>query len=283
MRRPLGPLVGRPPDLPPASVLGLRHKHGTKMRYLSGCRCWRCRRGNRDYERRLQRDRKLYGPNDLVSSERVLAHLRYLQTFGIGHKTVARHAHVAKTSLAEMIWYGRQHVRRRSETRILAVQPSLDTLPRNVNVPAAETLTKIRQLTLWGYPKGLVSHDALGNMARALQVNRSKSSNTTVRTAVDIRDFYNLIVTMRHVWQENRGPIPDRQYVYWKVKRGRHPTTPTVSRLELRPFSVTYEYNYVWPKEFKEASLLHHKLRKLYRLKSKEMKHANKKQAGRPA
>lgn len=40
MRRPPGPLIGRPADLPPAKILGLRHPHGTKMRYMAGCRGW---------------------------------------------------------------------------------------------------------------------------------------------------------------------------------------------------------------------------------------------------
>jgi hypothetical protein len=247
------------------------------MRYLSGCRCWRCRRGNSEYEAKLKRDRELYGPNDLVSSSRVLAHLRYLQTFGIGHKTVAKHARVAKTGLAEIIWYGKQHVRRRSETRILAIQPSLDTLPRNINVPARETVERIHQLTRWGYPKSLISRDALGNYSGGLQVHslKGKTSTTTVRTAVYIRDFYALILEMRRVWQEKHGPIPGRQYVYWKRHSGNRPHAPIASKLELRPFAQTYDYNELWSKELREASSLNHKLRKLYRLKSKETRHAN--------
>lgn len=271
MRRPPGPLIGRPPDLATAAVLCERnkHKHGTKMRYLAGCRCWRCRRGNRDYERKLQRDRKLFGPNDLVSSARVLAHLRYLHTFGLGHKTVAKIAKVSKTSLSEIIWSGRQHVRRRSEARILAVQPSLDTLPRNVNVPAAETKERIEQLVKWGYPKGLISVDGLGNDAAALQVNRSKSSNTTVRTAVNIKKFYELIEAMRAVWQKKQ-PIPARHYVYWKAsRRGRRPAIPTMRWLELRPFAVTYDYHQLWPKELKQVSGLVTKLTKAYRERRK--------------
>lgn len=258
MRRPPGPLVGRPPDLPPASVLGLRHKHGTKMRYLAGCRCRRCRAGNARYEQKLNLARKLYGPNDLVSSERVLAHLRYLKTFGMGHKTVAKHAHVSKTALAEMIWYGRQHVRRRSENRILAVQPTLDTLPRSVNIPAKETVEKIKQLTLWGYPKSLITRDGLGNESMVLQVNQTVSRTTTVRTAVCIRDFYNLVITMRCTWQK-KWPIPPRHYVYWKS--GRRPEIPTIRSLVLRPFARSYDYHSLWPKELREVSRLKRQIR----------------------
>jgi hypothetical protein len=193
----------------------------------------------------MKRDRRLYGPNDLVSSDRVAAHVRYLQTFGMGPKTIGKHARVAKTSLREILYNGRRHIRRRSEARVLAVQPTLDTLPRNVKVPATETLQRIKQLTLWGYPKALISREALGNKCPALQTHslRGKTSAVTVRTAVRIRNFHARIVAMRRLWQEKRGPIPERHYVYWKS------TTNNVRALGLRPFAVTYDLNYVWPKE----------------------------------
>jgi hypothetical protein len=214
----------------------------------------------------------------LVSSDRVRTHIIYLRSFGMGPKTIAKHARVAKTSLREILYDGRQHVRRRNEARILAVQPSLDTLPRNVNVPAKDTLDTIRQLIEWGYPKALISRDALHNDAPAMQVNKTRSPNTTVRTAIAIRDFFALIVTMRRIWQEKRGSIPPRQYVYWKARRGRRPIAPTMNSLELRKFAVTYDYNYLWPKELKEVSALNRKLRNLMRSK-KEATHGCKKYA----
>jgi hypothetical protein len=271
-RRPPGRRLGRPSDLPPASILGLRHKHGTKMRYLSGCHCWRCRRGNADYEARLNRNRKLYGPNDLVSAERVLAHLRYLQTFGMGHKTVARHARVGKSSLAEIIWYGKQHLRRRNEARILAVRPSLDTLPSSAKIPAGPTVEALRQLLRAGYPKYLVNRDALGNSVPGqLQIHslEGKTSSIQVKTVIRIRRFHALVAAMRRVWQEHRGAIPSRHYVYWKRRPGRRPFAPTIAWLELRRFAVTYDYNYVWPKELREASSLNNRIRKAIQKRAK--------------
>ena len=186
---------------------------------------------------------------------------------------------VAKTSLAEIIWYGRQHVRRRSEARILAIQPSLDTLPRHVNIPAGDTVGRIQQLMRWGYAKSLISRDALGNKSVGLQIRalRGTLATTTVRTAVNIRDFYALIVEMRRVWQEGRGAIPKRQYVYWKSELGRRPAGPTANKLELRPFALTYDYNVIWPKELREVSALNNRLRKLYRAKRREENENEKK------
>src|SRR5579863_5857798 len=119
----------RPSDLPSATQLGSTKPHGHKMRYMAGCRCWRCRRSNAAYERKLEENRRRYGPNDLVPTDQVRRHLEYLQQFGMGHKTVAKHAGMGKTVLAEILWYGKRQMRRRSEARVLAVQPTLDTLP----------------------------------------------------------------------------------------------------------------------------------------------------------
>jgi hypothetical protein len=137
-----------------------------------------------------------------------------------------------------------------------------------VNVPASDTVEKIKQLMLWGYPKALISRDALGNTTQGLQVQsirRPHISTTTVRTAVYIRDFYRLIEAMRSAW----GSIPPRHYVYWKRRRGRHPETPAKKHLEIRRFAVTYDYTVLWPKELKEASSLAGKLKREIRERRK--------------
>lgn len=246
---------GRPPDLKAAIDLGRRRPHGHKMRYMAGCRCLLCRRGNARYDAKMKRDRERYGPNDLVTTEKVLEHLAYLKSFGIGYKTVAKHARVSKTSLAGIIWYGRRHIRRRSMNRILAIVPSLNTLPRSVVIPATETQERLRQLTKWGYPYALIVRDGLGSVARGLQIHCMKfgKPDVMVKTAVKVRDFYALIVAMCKAWRESGRAIPARHYVYWKAMRGRRPEAPTAERLELRRFALTYDYAHVYSRELKEV------------------------------
>jgi hypothetical protein len=261
----------RPSDLPSVEKLSSNKRHGHKMRYMAGCRCWRCRAANTAYEQQLNENRLRYGPNDLVTTDRVRQHLKFLQQFGMGHKTVAKHARVGKTVLAEILWYGKQQMRRRSETRVLAVQPTLDTLPRNRNVPASETVAKIRQLVRWGYPKALVNRDALGLDGFGLQIPslEGKTSTVTVKTAVKIRDYFARIEAIRRLWEQAYGPIPRGHFVYWKKGRSRC----ALQVLELRPVSRGYKYHYLYPPELKSAIRLSNQLKRAYRKRRNDEKH----------
>jgi hypothetical protein len=261
----------RPADLPPVQQLATNKPHGHKMRYMAGCRCWRCRAGNAAYERQLNEKRRLFGPNDLVSTDRVRQHLRYLQQFGMGHKTVAKHALTGKTVLAEILWYSKKQMRRRNEARVLAVQPTLDTLPRNVRIPATETVAKIRQLVLWGYPKALINRDGLGLHTGGMQIHalRGRTATVSVKTAVKVRDFFAKIEAIRHRWEEWHGPIPRDHFVYGKrSKRGWE-----TKHLELRPVSRAYKYYYIYPPDLKAAINLANQLTRACRKRTRNEEH----------
>jgi hypothetical protein len=268
----------RPADLPSVQQLGARKPHGHKMRYMAGCRCRKCRAANAAYEQELTKNRRLHGPNDLVATTRVYRHLKYLQQFGMGHKTVARHAKVGKTVLAEILWYGKKLMRRRAEMRVLAVQSTLDTLPRNRNIPAVDTITKIRHLIRWGYPKALINRDALGLQGAGLQIHslKGKTGTVTVKSAVKIRDFFARVETIRRLWVQAHGPIPRGQYVYWKKGRSRC----TLRVLELRPFSTGYNYHYLYPPNLKSAIKLSHQI-KMRLSKGRRSDDKNEKHDGR--
>ncbi|HZR27911.1 MAG TPA: hypothetical protein VFA71_03955 [Terriglobales bacterium] len=223
------------------------------------------------YKRKLDENRRLYGPNDLVLTDRVLEHLKYLKQFGIGHKTVARHAKVAKTGLAEIIWYGKKHIRRRSEARVLAIQPTLDTLPRNVHIPAFETVEKLRQLIRWGYPKSLINRDAFNLRTAGLHIHalEGKKETVLVKTAIRVRDFFARIEAIRQAWLNRRGPIPRGHFVYWKTQK--HGCR--LNQLELRPVSTGYYFHHVYPPELKSAIVLANQLKRLCRTKGRNEKH----------
>jgi len=249
------------------------------MRYMAGCRCLRCRNGNRDYERKMVLDRKRLGPNDLVPVKKALAHVKWLRSFGMGPKTIGKHAKISKTSIREWMYSGRSLMRRRNEARVLAVMPTLQNLPRNVNVDAAPTVTLIRKMIKWGYTKTLITRDGLGTTFGGLQIRslKGKTDTVIVRTALRIEAFYSLVAAMRRVWTQARGRMPARRYVYWNHRRGRRPKVPKVSRLELRSFPVTYDWNYIYPQELKDVMSLNRNLRKQYRkLARKGQRHAKK-------
>ena len=264
--------MSRPSDLPLASELAKGKPHGHKMRFMAGCRCRRCRAGNAAYEQKLKKNRELYGVNDLVGTERVYQHLKYLQGFGMGHKTVAKHADVGKTVLADILWCGKKQMRRRSESRVLAVRPTLDILPRNVKIPATETLTKLRQLISWGYPKSLVNRDGLERVSIGMQVSslKGKTSTVAVKTALRIRDFFSQVAAIRQLWETERGPIPRGYFVYWK--NGERDCC--LQQLELRRMSRSHRYHYLYPPELKAAMSAANQLKRACRKRRRDERQA---------
>lgn len=113
-------MTKRPDDLPSIQQLATGKPHGHKMRYVAGCRCWRCKRGNREYENKIRENRRLHGPNDLVPVDRTRTFLQKMQAVGIGYMTIARHVGVGKTALGEILWAGKTthiQIRRRTETK----------------------------------------------------------------------------------------------------------------------------------------------------------------------
>ena len=242
---------GRPADLPSVAKLARKHPHGHKMRWLGGCRCWKCRRGNRKYEDEIRSRRELFGPNDLVSTDKVKNHLHWLQGFGIGCQTVSRVTGVGKTGLSEILWYGKKLMRRRAASAVLSVTPSLETYPKCKMIPASETLAKLRQLIEWGIPRVFINRDGLSNISAELQILSLKGNSpvVTVRTALAVRDYFSRVEKMREIWFSLGRAIPPEHYVYWK--RNRHGMT--VRSFELLQFPVTYDYANLYSKELKDA------------------------------
>ncbi len=204
--------MARPPDLPAAKVLARNKPHGDNMRYLAGCRCSLCCNAHRLYEARLRENQRILGKNDLVSCERVRQHLKRLAQRGMGHKTVAKVAGVGKTGLAEILWAGKAHIRRRAETKILAVKATLETLPKGYKVPAGDTLCLIRALLAHGLSKRRISREGLGNQ-EALQVRAlyGKASTVAVKTALRVRAFLRKVMSSRY-WEPAEADIIRKQY-----------------------------------------------------------------------
>lgn len=274
----------RPHDLPTAEQLGRNKPHGHKMRYMAGCRCQRCRRGNALYERKLAEDRRRYGPNDLVPVDRVRAFLLEMQKRGIGYKTIAKTVAVARTGLGQILWPGKESkhcIRRRSEAKVLAYVPTLDTLPRSASIPAEETVLRVRQLEQWGYPRVLINRDALGNAAPGLQIHAVRGTGkfvVMVKTAIGIRDFFEQVLAVREFWQEKRGPIPPRHYVYWKDEAS---GPISIRSFELRPWAVAHDFHYVFPPALKQVIQLTGALKR--KIRTRERKDNGKEHIAGPA
>jgi hypothetical protein len=244
------------------------------MRYLAGCRCRRCRKANVDCKLRQEENRKRFGLNNLVPVGPVRAFLLAMQKRGIGYKTIAKQVGVGKTGLGILIWPGKEikhFMRRLTALKVLGYIPALDSMPRNLSVPAAETVARVRQLERWGYPRSLINHEALGNGSDGLQTHAVRGTGrfvVMVKTAIRIRDFFDQILAIREFWQEKRGSIPRRHYVYWK--KGTYGTT--IRSLELRPFARSHDFHYLFPPELREAIILTNRVKHAYRKRAKDAK-----------
>lgn len=165
----------RPADMPPVSRWADR-PHGTRLRYVSGCRCVPCRAANSRYETRRARLRAQGQWNGLVDAAPARRHILALGTQGMGYKLVADRARVATSVVAAVRAGRKRQIRAATEKALLGVRLELAS---GALVPAAETWRLLDQLVREGYPKRRLAR-FLGQRGAGLQVSRDQ---VTVKTA----------------------------------------------------------------------------------------------------
>lgn len=174
----------RPRDLRSAAHLAERKPHGTRGKYLGGCRCIPCRAANSRYS--VERDRLVRAGlgNPIVSADAARRHILGLAARGIGYKAVAAAADVP-TSIVFGIRAGkRPNVRRQSEQRILAV--TIEAVSDAAIVSAAPAWRMIRELLDEGFTKKELAR-RLGYQTGALQLGRDRM---LARNASRVERFY---------------------------------------------------------------------------------------------
>jgi hypothetical protein len=124
---------------------------------------------------------------ELIADRLVLAgpateHVRALGRAGVGYKSVADAAGVARSTLAEVLRGERLQVRSSTLRRILGVTPA--AIADHAVVPARPTWRLVRKLLAAGLPKVRIA-EAIGNK-RALQLGRRR---VLARTAHAIEKF----------------------------------------------------------------------------------------------
>ena len=152
-----------------AEDLAAERPHGTRLRYLGGCKCFKCRRANSDYERARTAARAAGDWNGLVDAIAARKHILALSKKGIGRRMVAEASDVAQTVIAEVRAGKKLKIRARTERRILAVTPACRG--DAALVPAGPTWERIRWLLEEGFTKSRIAIE-LGKKTRALQLNR---------------------------------------------------------------------------------------------------------------
>jgi len=167
--------------LRPASQLGADRPHGSRLRYLAGCRCLKCRCANANYA--VHRAREIvYGRwNGVIDAGAVRAHLRKLSRAGVGTRTIARQAGIGRTCIELLRTGARSRIRALAARRILAV--TVNQLADHATVPAGPTWRRLNQLLDEGFTKRRLAHE-LG-IGRSLQIRRTRVLVRTER-AVEV-------------------------------------------------------------------------------------------------
>ena len=153
-----------------AADLFAARPHGTRARYMAGCKCFYCRRANSDYERLRQAARAAGDWDGIVSAQRAHKHLHKLSRQGIGRRAVSAATDIADSILHQIHLGTRAFIRARTERKILAVTAAARA--DHSLVPAGPLWRAIDALVAAGFPKNFLAH-RLG-YADAIQFNRRR-------------------------------------------------------------------------------------------------------------
>ena len=91
-------------------------QHGTRSRYVGGCRCDDCRKANAAHAKATRKR------TPLVPVEPVVAHLRALQAAGASRARIARAARVAESTLDRIARQPGTRMHPRLAARVLRVR-----------------------------------------------------------------------------------------------------------------------------------------------------------------
>lgn len=156
----MNPLADR--GLKDVRVLGARHPHGVRLRYMSGCKCLKCRMANSNYETARAAARRRGDWNGLVDAAPVRSHLRKLSRAGVGYKTVCAAADVGKTCIFLILCGKRHRIRARAARRVLAITPAARA--DHSIIKAGATWRRLNQLLEEGFTRTRLARE-LGSKA----------------------------------------------------------------------------------------------------------------------
>ena len=158
---------------------------GTRLQYMAGCRCFKCRSANSAYERKRIQARLAGDWNGIVSAENARQHLLKLRKQGVGRRAVFAATDVALSLLRRIANGEKQNIRARTERKILAVTPACRE--DGALVSAKPTWRLVELLLAEGFTKLRIARE-LGQKGAGLKLGKQK---ITVRNAARVERLYN--------------------------------------------------------------------------------------------
>jgi predicted transcriptional regulator len=212
----------KPRTFPTPEQACKRYPHGTRARYVLGkCRCFPCKITATNYEvdresrsRNRWRLTKVKGewiaynketgetargeeaalfllnreerPNQLIATDEVLAHCAMLSAAGVGTRTIAKQAPIARGTLKRILEGDIRKTRRSTADRILSVTTS--AVREGARICADQTLALLDHLKAAGYRKTWIAAQ-LGYTAKvpSLQI---KSGVIKIYNARKVHELY---------------------------------------------------------------------------------------------
>jgi hypothetical protein len=162
-----------------------KREHGSRARYVAGCKCMLCRAANSRYESERKAARQAGDWNGLVGAKRARRHILRLSAKGIGHATVADAAKVPHETVRLIRSGAREKIRARTERKILDV--TMEAAADCALVDAGPTWRRIRELIeQGGFSKAEIAR-RMGFKTPALQIGKKR---VWVRTASRVERFW---------------------------------------------------------------------------------------------
>jgi len=168
------------------SLADCHFEHGTRARYVRGCRCDSCRAANTAYYHTMMKKRIWHGGNPLVDAGPARTHLLKLSKLGIGRRWVHAQCGVADSTLQKISGGTQTQCRKETSEAILAVPTKREPLDGD-RIDAAPTWRLLRDLLKRGWSKAELAR-RLGSTARhpALQIKKDQVNASTARKVRDL-------------------------------------------------------------------------------------------------
>lgn len=164
--------------------------HGTRSKYVQGCRCVNCRAANSAYYK-ARRMRKPLRRKETVDATRAREFLSLLSEAGVGRNSVHAVCGVGKRLLWEIASGKAKRIFCSTEARILAVKAN-EARPRGANVEAEVTLQQIHALLKEGFTRGDLA-DRLHRFSDRLRIGEGKGK-VRLENALKVNKLYQALM-----------------------------------------------------------------------------------------
>lgn len=171
-----------------ASKLSEDKPHGTRIKYMGGCKCMLCRAANSRYEVERAAARKAGDWNGIVPANAARQHLGILSRSGTGRRAVAEACDVGETILSDINTGKRINIRKRTETAILSV--TIEAAADGGYIDAKPMWKQISMLLSEGFSKAEIAR-RIGMKNRALQLGRER---VTARNSAKIDKLFRIVM-----------------------------------------------------------------------------------------